>query len=351
MTSTPTTTRYALASDNYAGAHPEVLQALIEANHGAEPSYGGDRYTARLQGVIRDRFGARATAYPVFNGTGANVVALQAMLPLWGAVICSHVAHINTDEGGAPERVAGLKLVPVPTEHGKLTIDAVREHARDFGNEHHAVPSVVSLTQSTEMGTVYTVEETAAICDLAHSLGLLVHVDGARLANAAASLGVSLRALTTDCGVDVVSLGGTKNGLLFGEAVVVLEPSACAGLEYIRKFTMQLASKMRFISAQLVALYEADLWFRSAEVANASAARLRQRVEGLPGIRLTEPTEANAVFATMPPLAVAELRQVATFQDWNLSTGEVRWMCSYDTTPEIIDGFAGEVRRVLEVQS
>lgn len=351
MTSTTAIPRYALASDNCASAHPEVLQALVAANVGDEASYGGDQYTARLQDVVRDRFGAAAQAFPVFNGTGANVVALQAMLPLWGAVVCTNVAHINTDEGGAPERVAGLKLLPTPSVHGKLTVDVVREHARDFGNEHHAVPSVVSLTQSTEMGTVYTVEETAAICELAHSLGMRVHVDGARLANAAASLGVSLRALTTDCGVDVVSLGGTKNGLLFGEAIVVLDPSACTGLHYIRKFTMQLASKMRYISAQLVALYEGDLWFRSAATANRRAAHLRHMLEPLPGITLTEPTEANAVFATLTRVAIAELRRVAAFQDWNLSTGEVRWMCSHDTTKETVEGFAEEVRRILGATS
>lgn len=342
-----TSTRYALASDNYAGAHPEVLQALAEANVGEDLSYGRDQHTARLQDVLQTLFGPGSRAYPVFNGTGANVVALKSMVPLWGAVICADVAHINTDECGAPERIAGLKLLAAPTTNGKLTVDVVQQYARDFGNEHHAVPAVLSLTQCTEMGTVYTVAETAALCDLAHSLGLLVHMDGARLSNAAASLGVSLRALTTECGIDVVSLGGTKNGLLFGECVVVLNPTACTGLDYIRKFTMQLASKMRFISAQLVALYGSDLWLRSAQRANEQAALLRRLIERIPQVTPTQPTQANAVFATLPSSAVARLRQIADFQDWNLTTGEVRWMCSYATTAQTVRGFAEAVAQAV----
>src|SRR5215213_8808285 len=235
------------ASDNYAGVHPEVLAALAAANGGHQTSYGADVYTARLAEVLARELGAPVEVYPVFNGTGANVLSLQSMLPRWGAVICAESAHINTDENGAPERVGGLKLLTVPTTDGKLTPELVDRHAWGFGDEHRAQPGVVSLTQSTELGTVYSVEEIRAVADHAHALGLSVHMDGSRLANAAAALDVPLRTLTTDAGVDVLSLGGTKNGLLGAEAVVVLDPAASSGLTYLRKVDMQLSSKMRFM--------------------------------------------------------------------------------------------------------
>lgn len=341
---TTTTFRpYLLASDNYARAHPEVLQAVADANRTADVSYGGDEWTARLQVVLRTHFGESAQAYPVFNGTGANVIALRSMQPSWGAVICADVAHINTDECAAPELAGGMKLLPVATTDGKLTAELVAENVRFVGNEHHAQASVVSLTESTEVGTVYTSPEIAAICEAAHSHGLLVHMDGARLANAAASLRLPLRALTTDVGVDVVSLGGTKNGLMFGEAIVVLNPDACTGLKYIRKYTMQLASKMRFISAQLNALYEGDIWYESACRANQRAALLRSLVEDASGVTVTQATDANAVFAVLAPGMEAELRKVAMFQSWNARIGEVRWMCSHDTTEQEVREFADAV--------
>ena len=219
------------ASDNYSPAHPTVLAALTAANQGHAGSYGADPWTARLQEVVRHHFGEAATAYPVFNGTGANVVALMSMLPRWGAVVTSEHAHVHQDENGAPERVGGIKLLTVPAPDGKLTPAAVDRFVGDLGDQHRAQPLVVSITQATELGTVYSPEEIRAITDRAHAAGMRVHLDGARLANAAASLGVSLRATTTDVGVDVVSFGGTKNGLLFGEAVVVLDPDATQGVE------------------------------------------------------------------------------------------------------------------------
>ena len=338
--------RYLLASDNWSGAHPEVLDALIEANAGEEMSYGRDRYTERLQEIIKSRFGSRAEAFPVFNGTGANVVALQSMQPSWGGVICASTAHVNTDEGGAPERVAGLKMLPAPTPDGKLTPQHVRDLARDFGNVHHAQPSVVSITQSTELGTLYTPDEIGVISELAHGYGMSVHLDGARLANAAAALDVPLRALTTDVGVDVISLGGTKNGLLFGELVVILDPARSVGIGYILKYTMQLASKMRFISAQFIALLEGDLWLRGARQANAQAALLRTLVEDVPGLRITQPTQANAVFAILPPAIEDAVRRIAEFQTWNSVTGEVRWMCSHETTDATVRGFAAALHEL-----
>jgi len=335
------------ASDNYSGVHPEVLAALAAANGGHQVSYGEDAYTARLQEVVAEHFGAGAEAFPVFNGTGANVTALQAMLPRWGAVVCAASAHINVDENGAPERVGGMKLLSVPTEDGKLTPELIDREAWGWGDEHRAQPLAVSITQSTELGTLYTAAEIRAIADHAHSLGMKVHVDGARLSNAAVALGTRFRDFTTEAGVDVVSLGGTKNGLMFGEAVVVLDPRATEGLKYLRKMNMQLASKMRFVSAQLVALYGSDLWLRSASHANAMAARLREAVDAIDGVRAVRPTEANAVFATLPTDVADRLRERFRFYDWDREAGEVRWMCSFDTTEADVDAFAAALREEM----
>lgn len=331
--------RRGFASDNYAGVHPEVLTALAEANEGHQVSYGEDVYTERLHTVMEQHFGRPVEVYPVFNGTGANVLSLQSMLPPWGAVICAETAHIHTDENAAPERVAGIKLLTVPTPDGKLTPELVDRQAWGWGDEHRAQPLVVSITQTTELGTCYTAEEIAALAAHAHERGMKVHLDGARIANAAASLDLPLHAFTTDVGVDVVSFGGTKNGLLGAEAVVVLDPAASTGLTYLRKMNMQLASKMRFISAQLVALLEGDLWLRSAQHANAMAQRLHRGVADLPGVRVARPVQANAVFAVLPPGVADRLRAQFRFYDWDVATGEVRWMCAFDTTEADVDAF------------
>ncbi|OMH24842.1 threonine aldolase [Tersicoccus phoenicis] len=327
------------ASDNYAGVHPEVLDAVAAANAGHQISYGEDEYTGRLQEVLGRHFGSGTAAFPVFNGTGANVVGLQALLPRWGAVICAETAHINVDENGAPERVGGLKLLTVPTPDGKLTPELIDRQAWGWGNEHRAQPLAVSITQTTEMGTCYSVEEIRAIADHVHQRGMKLHLDGARLANAAATLGEGLRAFTRDAGVDAISFGGTKNGLMFGEAVVVFDPATATALPYLRKMDMQLASKMRYISAQLVALYEGDLWLTSARHANAMAQRLRAGVEPLDGVRVTQQTQANAVFAVLDHDVTERLRARFRFYDWDEATGEVRWMCSWDTTEDDVDAF------------
>ncbi|CAN5148180.1 low specificity L-threonine aldolase [soil metagenome] len=335
------------ASDNYAGVHPEILLALAAANEGHQVAYGEDVYTARLQQVVKRHFGDAAAAFPVFNGTGANVLSLQSMLPRWGAVVCASTAHINTDENAAPERIAGLKLLTVETPDGKLTPELIDREAWGWGDEHRAQPLAVSITQTSELGTLYTPGEIRAIADHVHERGMRLHVDGARLSNAAAALGAPLRAFTTDAGVDVISYGGTKNGLLYGEAVIVLDPGAADGLTYLRKMNMQLASKMRFVSAQLVALLEGDLWLRSAAHSNAMAQRLRTAVERMPGVTLTQPTQSNAVFAIVPPGVADRLRKVFRFYDWNNATGEVRWMCSFDTTEEDVDAFAAALGGLL----
>ena len=293
--------RRGFASDNCSGVHPEVMAALAAVNVGHATSYGWDEHTERLQQVFRTHLGEQAQAYPVFNGTGANVVALQSITQRWGSVICSASAHVFYDECGAPEKAGGLKLLGVPTWHGKLTPELVDREAYGFDDEHRAQPQALSLTQSTELGTAYTVEEVTALVEHAHGLGMKVHMDGARISNAAASLGLPLRAFTTDAGVDIISFGGTKNGLMFGECVVVLDPEAAAGMLYVRKSNMQLGSKLRFVSAQFEALLAGDLYLRNARHANAMATRLADGLRGVTGVQILHPVQANAVFALLPP--------------------------------------------------
>ncbi|MBO2451053.1 low specificity L-threonine aldolase [Actinomadura barringtoniae] len=328
------------ASDNRSGIHPEILAAIAAANEGHATGYGDDAWTARLTEVMRRHFGEQAETFPVFNGSGANVVSLQAMADRWSAVVCAESAHINMDEGGAPEKVAGLKLITAPVPDGKLTPELVDRLAWGIGDQQHAQPKIVSITQSTEMGTVYTAAEIAAIAAAAHERDLYLHVDGARLANAAASLGAPLREFTTDAGVDVLSFGGTKNGLMLGEAVVVLNPDAVRGVLYLRKGAMQLASKMRFLSAQLIALLEGDLWLRNATHSNAMARRLADAVRDLPGVRITQPVEANAIFAIIPKDVAERVRKRYPFYTWDAGAGEVRWVCSFDTTEDDVAAFA-----------
>jgi threonine aldolase len=341
------------ASDNYSGIHPEVLAAIAAANDGHQIAYGEDVYTARLQEVGAAHFGEGVSVWPMFNGTGANVVGMLSMLPRWGAVVCAASAHIHTDEGGAPEKAAGLKLYPVPTPDGKLTPELIATQAWGWDDEHRAQPLVVYITQSTELGTVYTPDEVRAIADYAHGLGMHVYLDGARLSNAAASLGLPLRAFTRDVGVDVLTFGGTKNGALGAEAIVVLNPDAADGLIYLRKLQMQLASKMRFVSAQLLALLNGDLWLRNAQHANAMAQRLRGGIEAgiaegtLHGVTFTQATEANAVFATLPLGVADRLRESFRFYDWFGAPGEVRWVTSFDTTEADVDAFLTALRAEL----
>jgi threonine aldolase len=341
------------ASDNYAGVHAEVLDALAAANGGHQVAYGEDVYTQRLQRFVRYEFGEAAEVFPVFNGTGANVVALTAVLPRWGAVVASATAHIHTDEAGAPERVSGLKLLPVPTPDGKLTPELIATEAWGWGDEHRAQPLAVSITQTTELGTLYTPEEVRSIADFAHERGMALHVDGARIWNAAAALDVPFREFTSEAGVDVLSFGGTKNGLLGAEAIVVIDPARVEGLLYLRKLSMQLASKMRFISAQLLALVDDGLGLRSAAHANAMAARLRGALdEGIASgqirdLSFSQQTQANAVFAVLPNDAADRIRERVRFYDWDRAAGQVRWMCAWDTTEADVDGFVTAIREEL----
>lgn len=334
--------RRGFLSDNTSGVHPDVMAAIVDANEGHQPSYGADVYTDRLQEVAAETFGRSAVALPVFNGTGANVVGLQSMLTRWGAVICAAGAHINVDENAAPERMAGLKLLPVPTPDGKLTPELIDREAWGIDDFHRAQPQVVSLTQSSELGTVYAIDELRAISDHVHGLGLRLHVDGSRLSNAAAALGCSLAAVTSEVGVDVLSFGGTKKGLLYGECVIAFDPGASDALVRLRKMDAQLSSKMRFLSAQLIAVLTDDLWRRNAGQANAMAALLRSRVEGAVAAGSIEatfprPTEANEVFVRADTAVTDLLRAEFPFETWDRSVGEVRFVCSFDTTESDVD--------------
>ncbi len=331
------------ASDNHAGVHPEVLDAIAWANAGHQPAYGDDEVTRRLDALIREHFGDGARAHPVWGGSGANVVGLAALLLPYEAVICAETAHIHTDECGAPERFLGAKLLPIPTTAGKLTPDAIASRLTGAGDQHRVQPRVVSISQASELGTCYSPAETRAIAELAHGHGLYLHLDGARLAGAAAGLGRHLRELTTDPGVDVLSLGATKNGALGAEAVVSLRPELDGALSFVRKQGMQLPSKMRFVSAQLLALLSNDLWRRNAEHANAMARRLADGLRAIPGARVEQPVEANAVFAELRPEHIAKLQQLWSFHVWDGPRGTVRWMTSFDTRPEDVDAFLADI--------
>ena len=335
------------ASDNYAGIHPEVLAAIARVNDGHAVAYGDDDETARLGDLVREHFGAQAQVFPVFNGTGANVVALQSICRPWEAVICAETAHVNVDEGGAPEKVAGLKLWTTPTVDGLLTIEAIDRHAVRFGDVHRSQQAVVTVTQSSELGTAYSLDHLGALVEHVHSLGMKVHLDGARIANATASLGVTLRQATTDLGIDILSFGGTKNGAMGAEAVIVLEPSLAYAVPFLRKSSMQLASKMRFISAQLSALLTDDLWHRNASHANGMAQRLLEGVRAIPGVTIARRVDANAVFAILPRDVTARLQEHYRFYEWDEATGEVRWMCSWDTTADDVDGFVAAIAREM----
>ncbi len=334
-------------SDNAASIHPEVLAAIGRANVGHAPGYGRDPLTQRVETLFAEQFGAAARAYLVFNGSAANVLSLRTACRPWHAAICAQSAHLNVDEAGAPESIAGVKLLSVPAEHGKLTPGLVEGAIARIGDEHAVQPRVVSISQCTELGTVYSCAEISALSSLAHGHELVLHMDGARLSNAAAALKVPLRALTTDAGVDILSFGGTKNGLLGAEAVVVLDPELAVGFDYLRKQSLQLASKMRFLAAQFEALLTDELWRRSAEHANAMAARLADAVHGLPGLEITHPVQSNAVFAVLARGAIAALQEQFAFYIWDQRRNEARWMCSWDTTEEDVDTFVAAVAAAL----
>lgn len=336
------------ASDNNAGVHPAVLAAIADANAGHVAGYGDDPYTRRATHAFHTLLGEDAHVFFAFNGTGANVVALAAALRPYQAVICPQGAHLAVDECGAYERFAGGKLIDVPVRDGKLTPEDVEQAVRGVGDQHHVQPAAISISQSTEVGTVYSVEELRALGSVARKHGLLFHLDGARLANAAAALGVDLRTMLADTGVDMLTFGGTKNGLLCGEAVVFPKPHpAIAALPFTRKQGMQLASKMRFVAAQFSALLHDDLWLRNAEHANRMARRLADRITGIDGIGLAYPVQSNGVFATLPAQAIEPLQRERHFYVWDPAGPVVRWMTAWDTSEADVDAFADAAARIV----
>ena len=343
------------ASDNYAGVHPRLFELMQQVNDGHEIAYGDDSVTAELSKQFKLAFGENAEVFPVFNGTGSNVIALSSVVRRWEAVICAETAHINSDEGGAPEKMAGIKLWTIPTTDGKLTPELVKPYLFDIGSVHRAQISVISITQTTELGTVYSAAEIKALADFAHENNLYLHVDGARLSNAAAALGLSFRQFTTDVGVDLVSFGGTKIGALAAEAVVVINNKLLAeAIPFLRKTSMQLPSKMRFVSAQLIGLLENDLAINNAKHANAMAKRLDEGVRELAErsngrISVPNPTQANAVFPVLPMDLIEQLQKEYRFYVWDYRTGQVRWMCAWDTKPEDVEGLLASLAKALGV--
>ena len=328
------------ASDNNAGVHPEILEAIAWANQGHVVAYGDDPYTGSALAKFEEHFGPGIEVFFTFNGTGANVLGLQALNRPYHAVLCSDYAHIYTDECGAPEKHTGCKLIPLPHQDGKITVDQVKRAYHGIGDQHHVQVRVISITQSTEMGTVYQPEEIQALAQFAHEREMFLHMDGARIANAAASLGQSLREVTRDLGVDVLSFGGTKNGIMGGEAVVFFNRALSSDFLYLRKQGMQLASKMRFIAVQFEALLTKDLWKRSAEHSNRMAKVLEAEVRKIPQVRIVWKVEANGVFAQVPKHAIEKIKQQYFFYPWIEDEGIVRWMCSFDTTEEDVREFA-----------
>lgn len=334
-------------SDNHSGISPEILQALADANKDHALAYGDDECSARAEALFREFFGPQAQVYFVFNGTGANVLNIDAMCRSHHAVVCADTAHINVDECGAPQRIVGCKLLTVPTPDGKLTPDLVRTQLHGFGFEHHSQPRAISIAQSTELGTLYTLDEIRALADLAHSYNMYLHVDGARLANAAVALGCTFKEMTTDCGVDCLSFGGTKNGMLMGESVVLLNPALDVDMKYRRKQMTQLCSKMRFVAAQFEVYLTTGLWRRNAEHSNRMAALLLEQLKGLDRVEVMYPVQVNSVFVRLPRAVWKSLLDDYFFYDWDEANDVVRWMCSFDTTEEDILGFVDKIKEHL----
>jgi threonine aldolase len=334
------------ASDNYSGIHPIIIQSIIAANKDHASSYGNDSYTEKAIGLFKQLFGTTTEVLFAFNGTGANVIALQCALRSFDKVLCAETAHIVADECGAPAKSTGCLIQTIPTTDGKLTPALLAPHMKGIGNMHNAQPRIISISQSTELGTVYTVDELKNLCDFAHSQGLFVHLDGARIANAVVSLNLPIKECTVDCGIDIMSFGGTKNGLMIGEAILIFNQELAENAQFVRKQATQLFSKMRFISTQFIALLENGLWLEMARHSNRMAKLLAEGVNAIPQVEITQKVEANGVFAKIPPSVAAPLQQEFPFYLWDESTCEARWMCSFDTTEEEIRIFVERLKRL-----
>lgn len=338
------------ASDNNSGVHPNILKALSEVNEGHAIAYGDDPVTQKAVERFKQIFGDGIEVFFVFIGSAANVLGLKALTQPHNAIICAETAHINVDECGAPERFTGCKLLTVATSDGKLSIEGIQKHMHGFGFQHHSQPKVISISQVSELGTAYTVDEIRKLADFAHSHNMYLHMDGARLANAAVSLGKGFKEFTRDAGVDVLSFGGTKNGMMYGEAIIFFNPSLAQEFMYTRKQGLQLASKMRYISAQFLAYLEDGQWNSTAQHANSMAQLLANRVRSIRGVTITQPVHANAVFAIIPSAIIPELQMEYFFYVWDEERSEVRWMTSWDTTPEDIERFANLLENLMKKQ-
>jgi threonine aldolase len=336
------------ASDNNSGIHPDILKSIERANSGHVVAYGDDIYTSRAILKVKEHFGEETEVFFVLTGTGANVMGLTVSTNTYDSVICAETAHINVDECGAPENYCGCKIIPVETPDGKINIDSVRKHVRNFGFEHHSQPRVISISQPTELGTVYSVNEITQLADYAHKYDMLLHMDGARLSNAAVSLGTGFKDITGNAGADVLSFGGTKNGMLFGESIIFFNRDLAENFKYIRKQGMQLASKMRYISAQFETYLSDDLWKKNAEHANNMAQLLCSELSGIPQIKITQKVQSNAVFAIVPGKYLKKLQEEYFFYVWDEEKSEVRWMTSFDTTTEDIYGFIEFIKETLK---
>lgn len=335
------------ASDNNSGVHPEILKAISEANTGHTIAYGDDIYTQRAKEKFYEHFGNNIEIFFVFIGTAANVLGLNAATRSWNSVVCAETAHINEDECGAPEKFNGFKLLTVETHDGKLTVDSIQKHIKGIDFEHHSQPKVISITQATELGTVYSVDEIKSLANFAHANNMLLHMDGARIANAAVALNKGFKEFTKDAGVDILSFGGTKNGMMYGEAILFLNKNLGQDFKYVRKQGMQLASKMRFISAQFERYLSDNLWYTNANHSNKMAQLLASKIKEIPQIKITQKVEANGVFAIVPPEIIPELQKEYFFYDWDEAKNEVRWMASFDTTEDDILNFVELIKKLI----
>lgn len=334
-------------SDNNAGAHPAMVEAIAHANLGHVPAYGADRYTQSATQKFKEHFGPECDVYFVFNGTGANTLALRTLTQSYNAILCADTAHIYEDECGAPENFTGCKLMPIATTDGKLRVENLLPYLKLLGSEHKVQPKVISITQTTEYGTLYQPDEIRALAHFAHDNNMYLHMDGARISNAAAALNLRFREFTNDVGVDALSFGGTKIGMLFGEAVCFFNSDLGKNFKFMRKHGLQLNSKMRFVAAQFEALLSNDLWLKNARHANAMAKLLANELKSIEGVRITQPVEANGVFAIMKPEHLAALRQTWAFHTWDDTKNEVRWMTSFDTTADDVANFVADIRGVV----
>jgi len=342
------TNKRGFASDNNSGVHPVMMKAIMDANHGHTIVYGDDPYTAQAISKFKENFGDDIDVFFVFIGSAANVLGLKAITETYNAVICTDTAHIHVDECGAPERFTGCKLLTVTAPDGKLTVDLVKKHMHGFGFQHHAQPKVISVSQTTELGTVYTINEIRALADYAHQNGMLLHMDGARLANAAVSLNLGFKEFTKDAGVDILSFGGTKNGMMYGEAIVFFDKKYSQNFMYTRKQGLQLASKMRYISAQFNAYLSDKQWVNTAKHSNRMAQILAEKVRSIPCVKITQRVEANGVFVIIPKEVISALQNEYFFYVWDEDKSEVRWMTSWDTTEEDIINFTNRLKELVE---